>query len=836
MRNEISIIKRSMTSIAKEIGSWNEIENYILLSFSDPDLGPPVFSLTPEEFTSSLNRVTVNGGDECPENALTAIQKGLEISNPDSFIFVFTDAYAKDYGKITSVQNLCETTHSKIVIFLNGYCDTTNSSQVGSIDAYYKVAESCNGAFFRMDMSNFRKAFTIIKELTQDWTEINNYNPFVDYKQLEIDTDSFTTQAVVAVYGNYPEISVTNDYDQSVPYRKITQHEHFTVLRLNSGESHYKVNIRSQGTASATLYKKTNNPFLFGFSSVLPNSIKETSTLPLPVRTTNLIVPATQDNIEIRSAELYTFHNNEKRVLNLEKNDDTGFFTVSTSFSTNDVFQIHITGTDILNDKEISSSTRILKPQKQIVNKPWIIIKPTIKMIESSLSPKESGEEIRVPCIVTGNPKPNMVWVDDQGNNLPEILLEIPAVYIIYGTVTNLTRNMTLHCQATNYYGDSSGSIDLYMKRTNYIDVITMPQDSSIEYGTEGKIYCQVNANPEPTIKWYHNGTLIEDTERILFEDNDAELVIKSMDLDDVGEYKCEVSTTFETKELTAKIDIAGLEGPELSVTTTDVNAKIDDVTSLECTVDKGTPTPTVTWSFKSLRSDYFSDIPSEITVTDSKLEIPALKNEHGGIYKCEASNIIGQASRDITVHVQSAPIINSISDYVEKAEGEEVELICDVAADPEATVRWEMIQNDAAVPMDYRHYTDDQHTHRFIALWKDSGNYRCVAENSVGRAEKVVQVNVLVRPIITRPKNDVIMLKTGSSITLKCDVVFGNPLPSTRWEFIAADFRVTVLSRGSTTNDLYLPKVSNLDEGLYKCRADNAVGFDHIIVRLNVV
>lgn len=31
------------------------------------------------------------------------------------------------------------------------------------------------------------------------------------------------------------------------------------------------------------------------------------------------------------------------------------------------------------------------------------------------------------------------------------------------------------------------------------------------------------------------------------------------MDLDDVGDYKCEVSTTIETKEFTAKIDIAGL-------------------------------------------------------------------------------------------------------------------------------------------------------------------------------------------------------------------------------------------------------------------------------------
>lgn len=31
------------------------------------------------------------------------------------------------------------------------------------------------------------------------------------------------------------------------------------------------------------------------------------------------------------------------------------------------------------------------------------------------------------------------------------------------------------------------------------------------------------------------------------------------MDIDDVGDYKCEVSTTFETKEFTARIDIFGL-------------------------------------------------------------------------------------------------------------------------------------------------------------------------------------------------------------------------------------------------------------------------------------
>lgn len=36
MKNEISIIKRNMPSIVKDIEKENEIENYILLTFSDP--------------------------------------------------------------------------------------------------------------------------------------------------------------------------------------------------------------------------------------------------------------------------------------------------------------------------------------------------------------------------------------------------------------------------------------------------------------------------------------------------------------------------------------------------------------------------------------------------------------------------------------------------------------------------------------------------------------------------------------------------------------------------------------------------------------------------------
>lgn len=54
----------------------------------------------------------------------------------------------------------------------------------------------------------------------------------------------------------------------------------------------------------------------------------------------------------------------------------------------------------------------------------------------------------------------------------------------------------------------------------------------------------------------------------------------------------------------------------------------------------------------------------------------------------------------------------------------------------------------------------------------------------------------VTVRPIIDKLPFKTKTLRTGNSIELKCDVHYGNPTPRTRWEFIATDSSVTVLSR----------------------------------------
>lgn len=83
--------------------------------------------------------------------------------------------------------------------------------------------------------------------------------------------------------------------------------------------------------------------------------------------------------------------------------------------------------------------------------------------------------------------------------------------------------------------------------------------DSTIEYDAEGKIYCKATGYPEVTVQWYHNDTMIEDSDNIEILPDENALVIKHMTFEDVGAYKCEVTNSIETKTLEFDIDISGL-------------------------------------------------------------------------------------------------------------------------------------------------------------------------------------------------------------------------------------------------------------------------------------
>lgn len=88
---------------------------------------------------------------------------------------------------------------------------------------------------------------------------------------------------------------------------------------------------------------------------------------------------------------------------------------------------------------------------------------------------------------------------------------------------------------------------------------INLILDESFEYGTEGKLYCQVETYPAASIEWYQNDTLMYSNEKIQISPEHNMILIKNISQDDAGEYKCEVENEIERRTFTAVVSITGL-------------------------------------------------------------------------------------------------------------------------------------------------------------------------------------------------------------------------------------------------------------------------------------
>ncbi|XP_045514097.1 hemicentin-1-like [Pieris brassicae] len=835
MQEEVDIIKANKQFALDEKTN----AEYILLPFNNPDVGPPLVFTTATNFIDHLDLVEAGGGKGCPEKSLSAIEMALEKSKYSSNIYVFTDAIAKseERPKIESISQLCRQKRSQVFIFQSGKCVSESN------DFYYEVASLCSGSVFNFELSSLKKAFDFIRETMRlEWTPANvqevSSNVF-GQRHYTFTVDVLTSDILVGVSGHNPEVQISNELGQIVDYNTIMQTKNASVMCLHGLENgEYTIELNSQDPAIIYAFTHKQLAFKYGFSPKAPRSLKETSERPIPGTSNNILIVTSGTNIEVLSIEVLMLKSGETTVLNLELSYAAkGHYMATHLFEPGKSFRLSITAKYANYNQVISGASKVIETQHQGMVTEWV--NPSTHIIDEDNNLIGFGVNATFACKIDSFPKPEVWWEDENSERLPSdtVLLEIPSTYISYVSIDNATHNGTITCKAKNDLGTADSSMDVFVNRTFVFEVLEYPTDITVNYGDTGKLYCEVNAYPEAEIKWIHNGTEV-DGERVEINSDENWLLIKNMDLDDVGEYVCDIQNEVESVTYTATVFITGLEAPVIQIDKSEVILKPGDWTEQKCFITKGKPTPSISWKYR-LENDFsFLEIPEGVYISDKVLKIPSAQSHHGGVYLCEANNSLGIDQQQVLVKVQFQPRIKNQDESLEVRQGDVVTLPCDVDAVPEAEVHWDMYQDDVIIAFDERHHTDASYTHRFTAQLNDSGMYHCIAKNSMGTATRTVNVNVWVAPYIQSPVSNNITQLIGTTLYLNCYINFGNPLPSTRWEFIAPNTNISVLKTGHATGKLEY-KVQDLkkkNEGTYRCIAENDVGVDSINLFLKVV
>ncbi|XP_035999419.1 von Willebrand factor A domain-containing protein 7-like [Fundulus heteroclitus] len=179
MGDDIAAVKTVTASIIdSKLGTQDEPSVYVLVPFSDPGFGPLVRTTDPEVFKTYINSLRASGGGDPPELSLSGLQLALTGAPPNSEIFVFTDAPAKDRHLRNPLIALIEHTKSVVNFMKTNVYGVRHQShadgnqqqnhQMVKYDGqlYRDLAQTSGGQAVEVSKSQLLEAIDILTEST----------------------------------------------------------------------------------------------------------------------------------------------------------------------------------------------------------------------------------------------------------------------------------------------------------------------------------------------------------------------------------------------------------------------------------------------------------------------------------------------------------------------------------------------------------------------------------------------------------------------------------------------------------------------------------------------
>ncbi|XP_030205557.1 B-cell receptor CD22 [Gadus morhua] len=411
----------------------------------------------------------------------------------------------------------------------------------------------------------------------------------------------------------------------------------------------------------------------------------------------------------------------------------------------------------------------------------------------------EEGSSVTLSCSSDANPAATYTWFKDN-----QTLLWGPSQPHTFPSVRPEDRG-TYRCHAENQYGQlSSNSIFMDVQYAPKTPSVTLSPSGEIEEGSSVTLSCSSDANPAATYTWFK----VNRGRSPRKKNQGPQLVFSYIVSSESGQYRCEAQNTIGKRYVDNTIDVK--YAPKTPSVTVRPSGKIKEGRSvtLSCSSDAN-PEAEYTW---------FKDNQPLLWGPSQRHTFPSVRPEDRGTYRCQAENQYGQlSSNSIFMDVQYAPKTPSVtvSPSGEIEEGSSVILSCSSDANPAAEYTWFKVDTDRSS----RKMNQGPLLVFSYIVSSDSGQYRCEAQNTIGKRYVDNTIGVKYGPkhtfLSSSPSGEI---EEGSSVTLSCSSD-ANPAAEYTW------FKNNQPLLWGPSQPHTFPSVRPEDRGTYRCHAGNQYG-----------
>ncbi|EHH57041.1 hypothetical protein EGM_06600, partial [Macaca fascicularis] len=720
------ILERSLSRRSQAIA------NYALVPFHDPDIGPVTLTADPAVFQRELRELYVQGGGDCPEMSVGAIKAAVEVANPGSFIYVFSDARAKDYHKKEELLRLLQLKQSQVVFVLTGDCgDRTHPGYL----AYEEIAATSSGQVFHLDKQQVTEVLKWVESAIQA-SKVHLLS--TDHEEegehtWKLPFDPSLKEVTISLSGPGPEIEVQD------PLGRILQEDEGLKVLLNIPDSAkvvafkpehpglWSIKVYSSGRHSVRITGVSNIDFRAGFSTQPSLDLNRTLEWPLQgvpislvINSTGLQAPGLLDSVELAQSSGKPLLTLPMKTLS---NGSTHQLWGGPPFHTpKERFYLKVKGKDHEGN-----------PLLRVSGVSYSGMAPGAPLV--SMAPRIHGylhQPLLVSCSVH-SALPFRLQLrrgearlgeerhfQQSGNSSWEILRASKAEEGMY------------ECTAISRAGIGRAKAQIVV--TDPPPQLVPASNVTVSPGETAVLSCQVLGEAPYNLTWVRDWRVLPASTGRVAQLADLSLEVRGIIPTDGGRYQCMASNANGVTR--ASVWLLVREAPQVSIHTSSQHFSQGVEVKVSCSAS-GYPTPHISWSREgqTLQEDSRIHVDAQGT-----LIIQGVAPEDAGNYSCQATNEVGTDQETVTLYYTDPPSVSAVNAVVLVAVGEEAVLVCKASGVPPPRVIWyrggrEMIlapegssSGKLRIP---------------VAQERDAGIYTCRAVNELGDASAEIQLAV---------------------------------------------------------------------------------------------